>query len=457
MALIRPRLTDFHNILLPQAEIDFAIPFLNEDLPLFVDPFLLWNSPSQQDQALHNLILGAFNQIVWLYFNGNEKVAIQLLDIGSECEEVGLGLSKTKKGKRIGENSANKLLEVLKVIPKFKSNSYEHFEEIQFYSEIISKDRISDLTCNFIKSFLIDYTIDQCEKHSIPLEKVSIANIYDGKKKKFISEDVSLPVSLENKNPIILVPKRWLRFTPWLNFDDFFKDYCPKNNILGPEEKPDRIKILNYNRKNYGVVENYIKLKERQKADCQNDPLFRQIPISSAKRYFKDIKKLPTGKDEGADRKYEDCVGNLISSLLYPHLDFAQMQSRTDSGVLIRDLIFYNNRSTDFLEEIIKNYNSRQIVMEMKNVKSIDRYHINQLRRYLTDDLGNFGVFLTRHPLSKAMFKNTIDLWSGHRCCIISLTDIDLEVMVDVFESKQRLPIEVIKSKYIDFRRSCPS
>jgi len=39
MALIRPRLTEYHNIFLPQASLAFAIPFLNEDIPLYVDPF----------------------------------------------------------------------------------------------------------------------------------------------------------------------------------------------------------------------------------------------------------------------------------------------------------------------------------------------------------------------------------------------------------------------------------
>ena len=41
MPIVRPRITDFHGILLPQATTDFAIPFLDEDIPLYVDPFLL--------------------------------------------------------------------------------------------------------------------------------------------------------------------------------------------------------------------------------------------------------------------------------------------------------------------------------------------------------------------------------------------------------------------------------
>jgi hypothetical protein len=54
----------------------------------------------------------------------------------------------------------------------------------------------------------------------------------------------------------------------------------------------------------------------------------------------------------------------LFASLLYPQLDFTDVQSRTDSGVLIRDMIFYNNRLSDFLKDIDDFHRSGQIVFE---------------------------------------------------------------------------------------------
>ncbi|MDJ0950828.1 MAG: GxxExxY protein, partial [Alphaproteobacteria bacterium] len=144
-------------------------------------------------------------------------------------------------------------------------------------------------------------------------------------------------------------------------------------------------------------------------------------------------------------------------SLLYPHLDFAAKQSRTESGVLIRDLIFYNNRQHDFLEEIFDTYDSRQLVFELKNVREISREHINQLNRYMTDTLGKFGILVTRNELTKARRQSNIDLWSGQRRCIITLTDADVAQMVELFESQQRLPLDVIKKKYVEFIRACPS
>jgi hypothetical protein len=146
-----------------------------------------------------------------------------------------------------------------------------------------------------------------------------------------------------------------------------------------------------------------------------------------------------------------------MASLLYPHLDFAAEQSRTDSGALIRDLIFYNNRSHEFLKELFDDYGSRQLVMELKNVSSVAREHISQLNRYMTDDLGKFGVLITRKELEKPRMQNTIGLWSGQRRCIITLTDPDIEQMVEVFENKQRFLLNVLKKKYVQFLRLCPA
>jgi hypothetical protein len=266
-----------------------------------------------------------------------------------------------------------------------------------------------------------------------------------------------LPINPNTREPLLLVPKRWLRFVPWINFDDYFATACPKDDIVNKQGSDERAQVLLYNRANYGMIADYVKAKERTADNCHNDPLFKQIPIISARRKLAEIKKLPIGTEDRADKKYEEAVAQLMASLLYPHLDFAATQSRSDGGATIRDLVFYNNRSVDFLQAILDDYKSRQLVMELKNVRAIEREHISQLNRYLINEIGTFGVLVTRNPMPKAMLKNTVELWSGQRRCIISLTDADLELMVEVFESKQREPIEVLKRAYVDFRRICPS
>lgn len=454
--IVRPRLTDYHGIYVRQNELDFAIPFMEEDIPLYVDPFLMWKSPSFQDKAIHQLILTTFNSLGIMMRSGERAKAIDILVKCSECEEVGLGLSSTRSGKRIGAAKANEVLSLFENVAYYKENAFRHFEEIQFFIDGISKDRISDLACNFMKSFLIDFTIQESDRLGIPIQSVVIRNVYNPAKQ--LLEDVTTvaPCHPVSGKPLLLVPKRWLRYSPWLNFDNYFKTHCPQDDISHEGEELTRVKVLAYNRDNYDIIDAYIKERERTFDDCKNDPLFSQIPVLSARRKFNAIKKLPTGKKGNADVKYEKLIGELFASLLYPHLDFAQLQARTQSGVSIRDLIFYNNRSLPFLSELLDDFGNRQITMEMKNVREINREHVDQLNRYLSDDLGKFGVFITRNPLKKATFQRTIDLWSGQRKAVICLTDQDVEQMVEVFVSKQRSPVEVLNKKYAEYRRACP-
>ena len=418
---------------------------------------MLWKSPSQQDQALHTSLINAFNHLGQLAKEGEEEKAISILVAASECDEVGLGSSATRKGKRIGCAKAEEIIQLFKRLPLYSARGFRHFEEIQFYVDGISKDRISDISCSFLKSFLVDFTIDQCAKLGIPTQDSRVDNVYNYRRNDFeAQEGIRLPVNPENRKPLIFVPKRWLRFTPWISYDDYFAQACPQDEISHVPEELKRVEVLNYNRDHYGVVEEYVTKKERSFEDCKNDPLFSQLPITSAKRRYELIKKLPTGKTDNADRKYEDALGQLLPSLLYPKLDFAQAQARTDSGVSIRDLIFYNTRANEFLMELLNDYGSRQITMELKNVRSIEREHIDQLNRYLSDELGKFGILVTRHPLKRPEFQRTIDLWSGQRRAIVALTDTDISQMVDLFESKQRDPLDVIKKKYVEYRRACP-
>jgi hypothetical protein len=449
--LVRPRLTDYYDLPLTQETADFAIPFLDEDIPLYVDPFLLWKSPAQSEKALHTALIAAFNGITRIAATDHSR-AIDTLIALSECQEIGLGAGKTRSGRRIGRDTADEILRVVAALPDVERQGIEHVEILQLYIDQISKDRISDFTCSFLKSHLIDYTIAQASAVGVPMQRVRI-EVFDYGTMRFTVEELELPVNPLDGKPLLFVPKRWLRYAPWISFDDFFVKMVEQNDQL-PRR---RVPILTYNRANHALVSSYLVAKERQQSDCQNDPLFRPIPIVSARKKLSTITKLPTGKDANADKLYESAAVALLASLLYPHLDFAAEQSRTDSGVLIRDLVFYNGRSVDFLKDIYELYGSRQLVFEMKNVHEIEREHINQLNRYLSDEFGRCGFLVTRRPLPTRIRKNVIDLWSAQRRAIITLTDEDLALMVSVFESKQRQPYEVMKRAYIEFTRLLPS
>lgn len=453
--LIKPRLNDYHWLPFTQNEVDFAIPFLDEDIPLYLDPFLLYKSPSQQDNSLHWLIINSFNSF-WKKYLEDPDDAINLLIEISECSEVWLWNSKSKEGKKMWRKLAESILNNFQTISWISKNWFLHLEELQLLVENFSKDRVSDISCNLLKSFLIDYTIQQSEKYWIPTSLVEI-EYFDNKKFKIIKDKINLPINPTYWTPILFIPKRWLRFIPWINFEDYFKDYVKLSSKIESWFTIPRVEILEFNRANYDQVCHFIQRKILEQKDCRNDPLFSQIPILSSKRKIKDILKLPTGKTDNADKDYENILCPLLSSMLYPELDFAQPQSRTESWILIRDLIFYNNISESFLKTIYEEYSSKQIVFELKNVEKLDTTHINQLNRYLKDGFWRFWIIFTRNPPPKNVYKNTIDLWAWQRKCILILTDEDLKLMGQVYENKQRKPLDVINKKFVEFMRDCPS
>lgn len=453
---IRPRLSDHYGIPLLQSKVDFAIPYMDEDIPLYVDPFLLWKSPSQMDNGQHLSVITAFNELGRMYLDDKQDKAIETLIYLSECAEVGLGTSNKRMGRPISTAKAKEVLDLFQAITQLSQLGFKHIEQIQLLVQDISKDRISDIACSLMKSFLIDYTIQECKKYGIPL-CLSKISYYDTKKKNIVEETTNLPINEKTEQCILFVPKRWLRFSPWLNYDSYYKDYIIADINKEYDGIKNRIQILEYNRHHFDQVEKYISIKELAKDDCKNDPLFSKISKESARRKVCSITKLYTGKKDNADKKYEELMGQVLTSLLYPHLDFAQEQSRIVSGTQIRDLIFYNNIDTDFLKELYDVYDCRQIVVELKNVHSIEREHINQLNRYMSGNFGRFGILFTRNKPSKQMLQNTIDLWSGQRRCILIMTDDDLKLMQNINSNEQRKPIEVIKKKYVEFTRLCPN
>ena len=131
--LIGPRITDHYGIFRAQSQLDFAIQFLQEDIPLYVDPFLLWKSPSQQDQALHTAIVNSFNHLKYLCKKGRSNEARETLIAISECSEVGLGVSKSRLGVRISSGQANDILSLFSSIDEYSQFGFTHFETIQLY------------------------------------------------------------------------------------------------------------------------------------------------------------------------------------------------------------------------------------------------------------------------------------------------------------------------------------
>jgi hypothetical protein len=143
---------------------------LASDLPLFVDPFLLFNSKKQEYRDLHD---GMIRYLVFL-----RDRAIPDLDPGlikawymfQEVKQNWLGFTVLgNSGSGLGKDFARALHSSLGSILKgFGSESITkgaHLEKLALIKEGVGRDNISDFTTNLIKGYLLEYTQAFAQAH----------------------------------------------------------------------------------------------------------------------------------------------------------------------------------------------------------------------------------------------------------------------------------------------------
>ena len=138
---------------------------LINDLPLFIDPFLLFNSKNPDFQKIHK------EMINYLLFLQNQSERTHKLTSGmkkawfsfSEVKQTWLGFSLSgNNGCGMGNDFANSLYEglnsIFKNFGKEKITRGHHMEKLCLISPRVGRDKISDFTTNFAKHYLLEYT-----------------------------------------------------------------------------------------------------------------------------------------------------------------------------------------------------------------------------------------------------------------------------------------------------------
>jgi hypothetical protein len=303
----------------------------------------------------------------------------------------------------------------------------------------------------------VEFTLARAQRLGIPTRQFRLSSVYDHDRQLWRPLTSRLPFNPLDDSPLLFAPLNLLRHLPWINYEDYYRSMFVRS-VLPPGRRARKVgkeQVLAYNRKTYTVVERYVDERERLAPQCQPAPLFDPLKLATLLKKFAQLRTLPTGKTDGSDKRYEDLAYDLLRSLLYPELKFAKDQVRTDSGAHIRDIIFYNDGKDEFLSDMRKRYEARQIVFELKNVRTLAGTNVNQLYRYLDDEFGHFGVLVSRNPLPKPVRTNTVDLHSSKRYIILCLDDSDLELMIHSIDSGER-PINVLKKRYLEFSRLLP-
>jgi hypothetical protein len=215
----------------------FNISLVN-DLPLFVDPFLLFTSEKKEYQQLHDKIIAYVTFLKDVsQQTGIQKGLLKSWFNFSEIRQNWLGYSKVgNNGSGLGTKFARALHENLHNLfsdfGKEKISKASHLEKLCLIHEGVGKDNISDLTVNLIKKFLLNYTQEFTINHIKP-EHQKIFNVprveFNYSTRTWVSKKFTLPEI--GKDFILLTPKDILsKDEAWINKTDMVHEF---DDILG--------------------------------------------------------------------------------------------------------------------------------------------------------------------------------------------------------------------------------
>jgi len=454
---------------LSQYEVDFVIPRVGVDVPLAIDPFLLFKSRDPNFREWHKLLLSTFNAGINAVRKGNLTRARSLLDF-PEVSAIGMGYTRrSKRGSGVGSALTTLILDTLANSPLLQERGVRHIEEMQLLSAGIGPDRISDIAANILKVFLIEYTQRHSAIWKIRIQSgVPVKHIYDPVNEEWRDSYEDLPVSSVDGSPILLVPRRIVRALPWINYDDFlrteFKAYLGarrneiqrSKTIVSDSPLSDAAKskasVVSVTRQDLGLVERYVKAREQQGAEAR--PALEYIDedaCAEAERLEKKLSTIKPGRD--AATEYQHVVLEILNFLFNPDLIDGQPEVRTVDGTERRDLIFTNDSDESFWEYIRQEHSGFIVMFETKNMDELNLAAINQTATYLGDRVGRFGVIVTRNEPPETVRRKILSVWndSTPRKVILTLSDADLNELLNR-RCRGVSPTKWMQARYRKFR-----
>jgi hypothetical protein len=219
-------ITEAFNLKINESDLDFFDANLFFDSLLFIDPFLIKNSPIEDERNLYSKISlylkEAFKRSLLVRAEQYHRDKFLQYLTFPEPKVINLGYTRASNhGSGLGDYFAKALFDFF-----FSNTAQKIFKKEEVYSEGnlntdvfsffvdgVDQDGISDLTANLIMDYLIQYTQMQCEKLGIPTKILPIEQTFDYEHMEWTGGGYfKLPENpLDPEQPIIFVPKRFLR------------------------------------------------------------------------------------------------------------------------------------------------------------------------------------------------------------------------------------------------------
>lgn len=254
--MIKLYFSDFFDV--PASKVEshgaFNISLLT-DLPLFIDPFLLFNSEKKQHRELHDEIIrylkflrekstsggtGIGLQEAWYRFPEIKQTWLGFTVSGNE----GLGL-----GRKFGAALNSNLGDVFRDFGDEQVTKGSHLEKLCLIAEGVGNDKISDFTTNLIHGYLAAYT-ERFAKKYIGAGKRAIKTIprvrFNYDTETWEHGRFELPIYADDY--VLLTPRELLtKDDTWINRHDLVANFEDIPDAV--PNKQLRAQINNYFRK----------------------------------------------------------------------------------------------------------------------------------------------------------------------------------------------------------------
>ena len=281
----------------PTNEDDWFDVTLDVDSNFCIDPFLIYQDDSGEWNTAHDHILSFFamtfdcvrraagdkNSLPW-------RMAKNLM-LFPEPAEFCLGVAATSPlGAGSGPGLQAEMLESISAALGHGLSNIPHMEYLAVLAGGIGYDRTSDMACNILKSYFIQYTQNVCRRHGIPMNKILVKHAdWSDEHYYWIDKKVELPLNptvTQQVLPILLTPEMFIKDIPVATAEKFW------NYAQGASELRDRFNFdlarnaprhlkARLARNNIGLVDSYFTSLEQERHNAyslQDDPRRRLNP-----------------------------------------------------------------------------------------------------------------------------------------------------------------------------------
>lgn len=435
-----------------QAELDFVDIDINNDIPLFLDPFFLSKKKDNWSFETTLTIRNFFQKLIDLIRTGNERDAKALFEHLGEPNSTCLGLSKGEpQGRGVGNQDTEKIYDNLLRSRAIQTGLIQDIEDNILFVDKFGKDKLSDMTTNIITKHLIDYTINQCNLHNIPLvENITTGYYWCKDNEEWLNTYSKMLVI--NHRKFLLIPKGIVSFsksyTPNKYYNQFVLEFLQNENIrlqtalvetrnngtpyvtkkVLKKQHPFSKKFLRrFTNNNPEVLEQF--KNEAEDVNSLVNLEISNINIQSiTKKLINNLRNIQPGNEEASN--YHNIIIGILEIIFYPHLINPIKEREIHNGRKRIDITFDNAATTGIFKRLSENLRipCPYIYVECKNYsREITNPELDQIGGRFSFNRGQVGFILCRNIDNfSLLLERCKDTYRDGRGLIIPIVDNDI-------------------------------